>query len=73
MFFASVFYDTLRYAKKVSEPPPRYIMTLYFVGGRMSALARVSAAAAAEASVNGSACSAPGQVLTWAYGVICEA
>ena len=27
VFFASVFYDTLRYAKKVSEPPPRYIMT----------------------------------------------
>ena len=24
---ASTFYDTLRYAKKVSEPPPRYIMT----------------------------------------------
>ena len=27
LFFAPVFYDTLRYAKKVSEPPPRYIMT----------------------------------------------
>ena len=27
VFFAPVFYDTLRYAKKVSEPPPRCIMT----------------------------------------------
>ena len=27
LFFAPVFYDTLRYAKKVSEPPPRYVMT----------------------------------------------
>ena len=25
--FSSNFYDTLRYASKVSEPPPRYIMT----------------------------------------------
>ena len=27
VFFASSFYETLRYAKKVSEPPPRYVMT----------------------------------------------
>ena len=27
LFFAPAFYDTLRYAKKVSEPPPRYVMT----------------------------------------------
>ena len=27
LFFAPGFYETLRYAKKVSEPPPRYIMT----------------------------------------------
>ena len=27
LFFAPGFYETLRYAKKVSEPPPLYIMT----------------------------------------------